>query len=153
MNEQKDKAPLNGWKRLWIVYSVFVALILSINSYQEWPPLTLGFKEIVYETRGAYYDFSEMYEQDKVKEKIEAFLNEKLAESEVPKLAYLTTKSGKKIEGSDAVAMLRYTTDRMHEKVAEQRKSLVIRQILLFLTLSTGVYLLGWSFAWIKRGF
>ena len=144
---------LNGWQRLWIVYSAVVALFIGVMTYQDWPPMSLGFKEIVYEAKGQYYDFAELPDQAMIKEKVEEFLNEKLSETDAPKLTYLTTQAGKRIEGAEANLLLQQSINVHRKTVTDKRIESLIKSLLAFFTLSVGLYLLGWSFGWVYKGF
>lgn len=153
MNIFDQKTTLNGWQRLWVVYTVVVALAISVMTYLDWPPMSLGFKEIVYEAKGQYYDFAEQTDQTKIKEKIEEFLNEKLSDKDSPQLAYLTTQAGKKIEGAEAHQFLQQSMKSYKKIVNDKRIESLIKSVFSFFMLSAGLYLLGWSFGWVYRGF
>ncbi len=144
---------LNGWQRLWVIYAVVVGLSVCFKIYLDWPPLTLGYKEIVYVAKDQYFDMAEVIDQSTVRHKIEEFLNKKLLDSEAPKLAYIKTASDKKIEGEVAIQTLRLAIERNEEVLRTKRQNLVVDGVILFFVLTTGAYFLGWSIAWIKRGF
>ena len=75
MENTKKFHSLNGWQRLWVIYAVVVGLSVCFKIYLDWPPLTLGYKEIVYVAKDQYFDMAEVNDQSTVRHKIAEFMN------------------------------------------------------------------------------
>jgi hypothetical protein len=126
---------LNGWQRLWVVVSILAGLAVAIMSASNWPQgpcgavecetLALQFGGQVIQSEGTYS---------------------------------IVTKDGIKLYGvpehlpADAPELKAKVTE-IRAAASRAKIDHVLTSLGLWLAVVCGTYALGWSVAWVRRGF
>jgi len=137
---------LNGWHRLWVVYSVLVAGIVIWDTAKSWPH-----DKFVYEYDGLYYQTSEDDPQ-KVMARIRRLHED--APSHLPgKGMELRSPNPSALGPDKAAPTLPRLSHLVSDPESRTRGELVLKAANSWLAIVLVTYALGWSIVWIRRGF
>lgn len=176
VNRYRPRA-LNGWQRLWVVYSLFWAAIFTVYTVVAWPTKSPPWVEYESTPATGYEDLipkasPDTQQLDKGALSFDLILeaerrgvlppdkSELLAEARRRGLIPPANGQGAASKPFDPDAYLAakraedlHKAKRRAEALTELQQWTVVRAAVSWLAIVLGTYALGWSVAWVRRGF
>jgi hypothetical protein len=140
---------LNGWQRLWVVASVIAIIPFSYFVF-------LNFRTVEDITHDNSY-YSRMSDEDRQKLIIKSSKNNDVHNENIA--ASVSLPNGyvllfnKDYDAATIEQVSKSYYEILKEESAKQNKTLIINNILAWLSISIMVYVLGFGIAWIIKGF
>ena len=162
MIKKHSPVVLNGWQRLWVLFSLLLVFITTANIVGNWPnesdstearavyAVKLGLQAVAHKAKLAGNQRDEL-------EALRALEN---GATEVRKNSYgdlsatdLLTKVGPVLKDTPFADELirREASDK--SKVYDLRKELIFSGLLVWLGIISFMYALGWGIFWVRSGF
>jgi len=139
---------LNGWQRLWVLGSSISLLLATLNLYTHFPePESITHKTDFIKNLSEKNKKLLVTDDKEARQKTE----EVGTDVEMPNKHILSFK--KDISDRETISAAREYWSLVTKEADAKRLALIKLYVLLWISISSGIYLLGWSLNWVINGF